>query len=223
MRYLKLYENFEGVVKYSFSFPVYKRYEIKDDGSWTNDELCDFLRVNGVDLREDVAFKFGKDSNNVTDDDIDEFINSYGSEMSVRRSSGGWQRFKDDYTLRYEDNDLDRGDYSVLVDDFNSSKLEQYFDFDDYQGEPFELNNMVLTEPRRRGFFGVAEGTFETDRELNEGEIKHVKDYISGQCSDGWGEGFEQQNDTEDINGLKFDTSIHPWRSENWIVTIKKI
>ena len=32
MKYLKKFNENSGLVKYSFYFPVYKKYEIKDDG-----------------------------------------------------------------------------------------------------------------------------------------------------------------------------------------------
>lgn len=45
-------------------------------------------------------------------------------------------------------------------------------------------------------FIEVQEGscisTVNCNRELNQNEIDEVKDYITGQFSDGWGEGFEQ-------------------------------
>ena len=31
------------------------------------------------------------------------------------------------------------------------------------------------------------------------------------------------QSDEEEINGLKFEVSIHPWKMDNWKVTISKI
>ena len=216
-----------GLIKYSFSFPVTKKYQLKDDGTWTWDEICDFLKRNGTDLRSDVEGSMELEEGEereVTDDDIDDYVNKYNMRSrNGRMVSGGWQDFKNDYGLDFEGGDLEMEDYREMMNDFNESDLEQYFDFDDYQGEPFELYNLQLVEPKRRGFYGKAEGTFETNIELNEDQIKSIKDYITGQCSDGWGEGFEQQSRDEEMDGLNFETSIHPWSFNNWNVTISKI
>lgn len=212
-----------GLIKYSFSFPVTKKYQLKDDGTWTWDEVCDFLKRNGTDLRSDVESEMDLEDGEereVTDDDIDNYVNEYGRTGKSRM--GSWDKFKEDYGLDF-DGDMEMEDYRVMMDDFNEGDLEQYFDFDNYQGEPFELYNLQLVEPKRRGYYGSAEGTFETNIELNEEQLKHIKDYISGQCSDGWGEGFEQQSRDEEMDGLNFETSIHPWSYDNWNVTINKI
>lgn len=212
-----------GLIKYSFSFPVTKKYQLKDDGTWTWDEVCDFLKRNGTDLRSDVESEMDLEDGEereVTDDDIDNYVNKYGRTGKSRM--GSWDKFKEDYGLDF-DGDMEMEDYRVMMDDFNEGDLEQYFDFDNYQGEPFELYNLQLVEPKRRGYYGSAEGTFETNIELNEEQLKHIKDYISGQCSDGWGEGFEQQSRDEEMDVLNFETSIHPWSYDNWNVTINKI
>jgi len=214
MKYLKKFNENSGLVKYSFYFPVYKKYEIKDDGYWNWDEVCDFLSQNGVNLKSDIASELGIDEREVTDENIDEFVNTYGG-----KRLGSWEKFKDDYGLVYEDNDLSREDYETMMRDFNDGKLEQYFDED----PSFEFYNLKLVEPKRKGFYGYAYGEFETDIELSVEQIESVKSYITGQCSDGWGEGFEQQSDTEEINGLRFETSIHPWKMNNWKVVISKI
>lgn len=214
-----------GLIRYSFSFPVNKKYQLKDDGTWTWDEVCDFLKRNGTDLRSDVEGSMDLEDGEereVTDDDIDKFVNEYGVNNG-RRRHGGWDRFKEDYGLDFDGGDMEMEDYRVMMDDFNEGDLEQYFDWDNYNGEPFELYNLQLVEPRRRGYYGTAEGTFETNIELNEEQLNHIKDYITGQCSDGWGEGFEQQSRDEEMDGLNFETSIHPWKYDNWNVTITKI
>ena len=71
MKYLKKFNENSGLVKYSFYFPVYKKYEIKDDGYWNWDEVCDFLSQNGVNLKSDIASELGIDEREVIDENID--------------------------------------------------------------------------------------------------------------------------------------------------------
>lgn len=210
----------EGTFKYSFSFPVTKKYQLKDDGYWTYDDVCRYLERNGVNLKQDVSSELGIDERDVTDDNIEEYVSNYGG-----KRMGGWDRFKSEYGLDFEDNDLSREDYNVLKNDFNSGKLEQYFNKEhyDYKGVTLEVYNLLVIDPQRGGFYGTVNGTFESNRELNGEEIKSIDDYISGQCSDGWGEGFEQQSEVEEIHGLRFDVSLHPWNRENWKVIITKV
>jgi hypothetical protein len=211
-----------NLIKYSFSFPLMKKYEITDDGYWTWDELCDVIKQQSdMDLRRDVESELeleDGEEREVTDDDIDNYVNNYGKGRST-----SWSLFKKDYGLEFDDNDLNRNDYQKMMSDFNESKLEQYYDSDSSYWVPFELHNLILIEPKKKGFYGLAEGTFETNIELNNDQIKSIKSYIEGQCSDGWGEGFEQQIWSEKISGINFDTTIHPWNRHNWTITINRL
>ena len=49
---------------------------------------------------------------------------------------------------------------------------------------------------------------------LSQGEIDDLKDYITGQFSDGWGESFEQQAIQVDGNQIY----VHFWNSEEYFI-----
>ena len=60
-----------------------------------------------------------------------------------------------------------------------------------------KVHSVVFDVEQRHGrLWGVAE--CQISGELSAGELAALKKYISGQASDGWGEGFEQQEITLD-------------------------
>ena len=75
---------------------------------------------------------------------------------------------------------------------------------------------MFTAEERNGKLWGVAQcrivGT------LSDSELETLKEYISGQASDGWGEGFEQR----EIPTSDGDMYVHLWDWENWDILTEK-
>jgi len=89
--------------------------------------------------------------------------------------------------------------FNELKSDFNDSDLVQYFD---------DAERLGITSIKVIGSaFDNSEFTVEIESTKKVEEIDIVKGYLEGQCSDGFGEGFEQQN----IEGY----SVHTWWSGN--------
>ena len=109
--------------------------------------------------------------------------------------------------------------YDALKDDFNESKLEQYID------KHNNFNNNDILSLRVTGIYndsGIIISVI-SSKELDKDELDRVKSYLSGQFSDGWGEGFEQREFIEGIGepdrrhrGQQVETKryyVHTWVS----------
>jgi len=108
-------------------------------------------------------------------------------------NDGDFDEDEDDFG----NDDYDFGDIiDIVIDDFNETELEQYLD-DNLSKKVITIRAEESNSPQETFLIKV-----KVKGVPSKEDIYDIKNYISGQCSDGWGEGFEQQ----DTNGYSVST-----------------
>ena len=98
------------------------------------------------------------------------------------------------------------------------TNIEQYMDVEDNPYLAAHVKIIRISVEERDGeLCGCA--TVIVDEDLTERGWNDLQDYITGQYSDGWGEGFEQR-DIEVADGI---LNVHFWQEENFAFTVEQV
>jgi len=249
MKHIKTYKIFEAEIKrtfgdwlknpkapkkdeftYQFEFPVKKVFNI-NEGNIDLDNLADYLKQEkGCDLYQDIANEIDLSSGMEEDEETPEVskeevranFSEYFDTWIKQVYNNDMSKFFRMYDLDFEESHLTEEDFENLRDNFNESNLEKYYTYKEYNHD-FQIIFMKVTELKDNN---KIIGEIKTNRELTEDETESVKDYLIGQCSDGWGESYEESQEKEKILGLSFYVSIKPWWSDGypeWYLEVNEI
>lgn len=202
MKHIKLFEDYKNFNddeirqlgelgyprKFRFESPIYVTVDFERWFDWAqNYSPKDFVR-----LAEKLDFDFDYLGRQYEDGEIseEEFWDEAWEEV---------KRLKFPDALRYS-GIVDKRDFEDdIIDSFNEAGLEEYC-------EVPGVERITAKEVTDDGMFAV-----EVMAEPNL-DIDAMKEYLSGQYSDGWGEGYEQV--THDLpEGVNFN--IHTWSNRN--------
>ncbi len=95
--------------------------------------------------------------------------------------------------------------------------MEYYWDWESNREFEKSVSEKVVSAfPKVKNIDGTLFGVMELEinNPLNPNEMSSIKDYIAGQYSDGWGEGFEQQG----IKIKEGELFISFWQDKNFFI-----
>lgn len=224
----------KGESIYTFEFPVKKIYNVDDSRSLDSEALIDFLRYErGNDICQDIAneLDLGFYSTIIEEDDIQPpKLSKSEVEANFDEYFDKWieQEFNNDiskffrmYDLDYEENLIGKDEFFTIKTSFNEEDLKQFYPFREFNHD-FKILRMEITDLKDDN---IIVGEIETNRDLKNDEIDSLKDYLEGQCSDGWGETLSQEPEREENYGLNFWVTISTWWNQgfpNWYLKIKE-
>jgi len=239
MKHLKKYKIFEAEIKrtfdewlknpkaskkdsfdYQFEFPVKKVFNI-DESNLDIDNIADYLKKErGCNLYRDIANEIDLSSGldedeeipTISEEEVKSNIDQYFDTWLAQEYNNDMAKFFRMYDLDFEEDHLSEENFEDLKDNFNESHLENYYTYREYNHD-FKILSLEVTKLKNGN---KIVGEIKIDRELTDDEMESVEDYLVGQCSDGWGEGFEQSQEKEKIKGLNFYVSIKPWWSDGY-------
>lgn len=224
MKYIKKYKIFESTEQdfvYKFEFPVKKIYNI-DENNIDIDNIAFYLSNRGVDIYKDISNELDlgfstdeedEESINISKEDVKANFDEYFNSWIEQNYDGDWSKFYRMYDLDFEENDISKDDFQNIKNGFNTDDLKKYYPYREYNHD-FIIKEMSIESHKNN----IIVGRLIVNRELTEDELGAVEDYITEQCSDGWGEGFSQESEKEIIDGVHFHTSISTWWGESYPV-----
>lgn len=188
---------FPSMKTFTFESPVFVRVDIESyaEKAMQWGEPAHFMEaMREIDYDGDFEWSYREFENDeISEDDF--FEQASDTIQQISRQSN-------DQPILYtsvEPEDIE----DSMIDDFNESNLAQYCEIPG-------VESIKAVKVTREGMFRV-EVAAQSDMPIEE-----MKEWLSGQYSDGWGEGFEQHP----INLNNLDVYVSTWSSNRFEITL---
>lgn len=210
------------VNKYNFEIPVEVSYCI-DESNLTIESIRDLKKIQkkyDVDLDFVIdEYEYKVDMEEESMDDNDDYMGMTKEEIFDLVITELWSEIMEALTVDIKLNELDEHDvekvFKLTSKSFNDSNLQKYF-----KNKNIVIESMTMTNfDREKSKFYVE---VITEKKLKSDEIEEIRKFIDGQCSDGWGEGFEQQDISRHLDEDERYVYIKTWNPNNEVKYIKK-
>jgi len=178
---------------FTFESPIFIRLDYQ---SWF-ESASQYGVDDFVSQAQDLGFDFSYDYMQYQNEEIDEDEFFEAAEDEIRRANDYMEPLS--YQGVVQANDFEND----IVNDFNESKLEEYSDVPG-------VETIRAKEVTRDGNFIVEVVA------LSDLDIEAMKEELLGQYSDGWGEGYEQQE--HEVDGVNY--YVHTWRGRDFEIKL---
>lgn len=201
MKYIKNYRLFENsespkTFSYLFSSPI-SVIQHYDENNQDLEQVFNYITdEQGHDIIEEMAGELDITKDEFLDDIDDNFDKYLNIRYGGRGKGNPYEKFFDEYFGG--ETDIEDEEYEDLVNSFNEEDLKQYFD------EEVDFKILKMEAQHSKSYTRMFDVKVETDKDLTDEDIQKIKDYLTGQYSDGFGEGYEQQiikSKLEPLNG----------------------
>lgn len=182
---------------YKFSIPVKISYYIDE----TNIEIESIKDIKKLQKKYDTdldfvidEFEYKMDINDENSQDDEEYLSITKEEIFNGVINDLWDDILSSLNIDYDLSDIDDKTiekiFKVVSNNFNNSKLHQHYKQTDIEikMDGFNIDDSVLYI------------TVYSDKNLNNDDLEDIRKYIDSQCSDGWGEEFEKNDISSDID-----------------------
>lgn len=182
---------------YKFSIPIKILYYIDE----TNIEIESIKDIKKLQKKYDTdldfvidEFEYKMDINDENSQDDEEYLSITKEEIFDSVLNELWDDILQSLNMDYDLSDIDNKTvekiFKVVSNNFNNSKLQQYYkQFDiEIKMDGFNIDDSLL-------YVSVY-----SDKNLNDDDLEDIRKFIDNQCSDGWGEEFEKNDISSDID-----------------------
>lgn len=213
---------------YRFEIPVLVSYCVDE----SNLEIESIKDLKKLEKKYDVDLEFVIDEfeckveieDELMDED-EEYSGIAKDELFDSVITESWNEIIDILSVDVKLSNLDDHDvnkvFKITSENFNNSHLETLYNKDSSieKDNNIEIKSMLMNEFDKN--LSVLYVDITVGKKLKDEQVNEIIKYIDGQCSDGWGEGFEQQDISHELNEDERYVYVKTWSSNSEVKLVK--